>query len=266
MMKLRRRWPALLLLLAGLCLLLAMPLYESNVLIFLNDHLGKFTRLVGRHPLPALLGYVALYVASVAVSFPGAILLTLLGGFGFGAVIGGFAAALSATLGGLCAYLAARALSRDWSHRLAGFDLSAPIAALRRDAAAYLVFLRLMPVFPFWLVNLAAAIAGVPLTTFLWTTFFGVMPGAFAFATAGEALGAILQRQAQAYRDCLGAGLQHCRMHLDKAAIIDHRLLLALGTLGALALIPVAIRRIAPIARFCERKGWIKPMLRGEPR
>ncbi|SDR36312.1 Uncharacterized membrane protein YdjX, TVP38/TMEM64 family, SNARE-associated domain [Rhizobiales bacterium GAS191] len=264
-MNLRRRWPALLLLLAGLCLLLAMPLYESSVLIFLNDHLGKFARLVERHRLLALLAYVAVYVASVAVSFPGAILLTLLGGFGFGAIIGGFAAAFAATLGGLCVFLAVRALSREWSHKIAGFDLSGPIAALQRDAASYLVFLRLMPVFPFWLVNLAAAIAGVPLSTFLCTTFFGVMPGGFAFATAGEALGGILQRQAQTYQGCLATGRRSCSMHLDFAAIIDSRLLLALGALGALALIPVAIRRIAPIARFCERKGWIKPLLGGEP-
>ena len=264
-MNLRRRWPALLLLLAGLCLLLAMPLYDSAVLIFLNNHLGKFAKIVERHRLLALLGYAAVYVSSVAVSFPGAILLTLIGGFGFGAIIGGFTAAVAATLGGLCAFLAARALCRDWSHKIGGFDLSSPIAGLRRDAAAYLIFLRLTPVFPFWLVNIAAAIAGVPPRTFLWTTFFGVMPGGFAFAAAGEALAGLLQSRAQAYQACLAAGARYCRMHLDLGAIIDSRLLLALAALGLLALLPVAIRRIAPVARFCERKGWIKPLMRGEP-
>jgi len=178
------RWPALLLLAVGLCLLVAMPLYKSPLLIFTHDHLAKMTRFVAHDPGFALLAYVLIYVASIALSFPAAILLTLIGGFGFGVLVGGLAAAASATLGGLLAFLAARALNRDWSRRVAGFDLSAVIAALQEDAASYLIFLRLMPVFPFWLVNLAAAIAGVRLTTFLWTTFFGVMPAAFAFAAA----------------------------------------------------------------------------------
>jgi len=258
-MKYLKRWPALSLVLAGLCVLVAIPFYESDILIFLNDNLAKFGRLIAQHRVLALVAYMAVYVGSVAVSFPGAVLLTLIGGFGFGALVGGLAAATSATLGGLGAFLAARALSRDWSRKLAGFDLSHVIEALKQDAASYLIFLRLMPVFPFWLVNLAAAVAGVRLTTFAWTTFFGVMPGGFAFATAGEALGAILGRQSEAYRACVASGAQSCGMHLDRGALVDRRLLLALGLLGALALIPVAIRRIPPLTRFCESKGWIKP-------
>jgi uncharacterized membrane protein YdjX (TVP38/TMEM64 family) len=258
-MKSRWRWPAFLLLACGLCLLVAIPFYESDILIFMHDHLAKMSRLILRHGGLALTVYILIYVVSIALSFPAAILLTLIGGFGFGAAIGGIAAATSATLGWLFAFLAARALSRDWSRKLGGFDLAGVISALERDAASYLIFLRLMPVFPFWLVNLAAAIAGVRLTTFLWTTFFGVMPAGFAFATAGEALGAILERQSQVYQDCLASGAAHCAMHLDRASIVDRRLLLALGALGALALIPVAIRRIAPLARFCARRGWIKP-------
>ncbi|MFI5014775.1 MAG: TVP38/TMEM64 family protein [Hyphomicrobiales bacterium] len=245
--------------LAGVCVLVAIPFYESDILIFLNDNLGRFERVIEQHRGLALAGYMAIYVGSVAVSFPGAVLLTLIGGFGFGALVGGMAAATSATLGGLCAFLAARALSRDWSRKLAGLDLAGVIEALEQDAASYLIFLRLMPVFPFWLVNLAAAVAGVRLTTFAWTTFFGVMPGGFAFAAAGEALGAILERQSQAYRACIDSGTQYCGMHLDRAALVDRRLLLALGLLGALALIPVAIKRIPPLRRFCESKGWIKP-------
>jgi uncharacterized membrane protein YdjX (TVP38/TMEM64 family) len=261
----RWRWPALLLLALGLCFLVAMPLYESPLLIFLHENLAKMAPLIERNYGLALAGYIAIYVASIALSFPAAIILTLMGGCGFGILVGGLTAAASATLGGLVAFHAARALSRDWSRKLGGFDLSRMIATLREDAPSYLIFLRLMPVFPFWLVNLTAAIAGVPLVTFLWTTFFGVMPAAFTFATAGEALAAILERQSQVYHDCLTSGAAHCSMHLDRAAIVDRRLLLALGALGGLALIPVAIRRIAPLARFCRRRGWMKPLAPGEP-
>jgi uncharacterized membrane protein YdjX (TVP38/TMEM64 family) len=265
-MKSRWRWPALLLLTAGLCLLVAGPFYESAILMFLDENLVWFTGVVDAHRAAALVLYMALYVVSAALSFPSAILFTLIGGFGFGAFVGGAAAATSATLGGLCAFLAARALSRDWSRKLASIDLSRVIGALQQDAASYLLFLRLTPIFPFWLVNLAAAVAGVRLTTFVWTTFFGVMPAAFAFAAAGEAFGAILDSQAQAYRRCMVLGLHPCGLHIDRTAIVDRQLLLALGMLGALALIPVAIKRIAPVARFCERRGWIKAATGGEPR
>lgn len=260
-----RKWPAILLLAAGLCLLVAIPFLETDILLVLHDNLASFASLIERNRALALAIYVAIYVVSVAFSFPGAILLTLIGGFGFGALVGGMVAALSATLGGAIAFLAVRALSRDWSRKLTRFDLSHTLESLRHDATAYMLFLRLMPVFPFWLVNIAAAIAGVALPTFLWTTFFGVMPGGFAFATAGQALGAILDRQSGLYQACIAAGSQDCRLHLDKAALVDPRLLIALGLIGTLALIPIAVRRFAPLARFCERRGWVSAERRKRP-
>jgi uncharacterized membrane protein YdjX (TVP38/TMEM64 family) len=265
-MKSRWRWPALLLIAAGLCLLVAMPFYESPLLIFIHDNLARMTRLIERSHALTLAAYILVYVASIALSFPAAALLTLIGGCGFGVWVGGLAAAASATLGGLAAFLAARALSRDWSRKVAGFDLTGVIATLREDAPSYLIFLRLIPVFPFWLVNLSAALAGVRARTFLWTTFFGIMPAAFTLAAAGQALGAILEGRWQVYQACLAAGIAHCGMHIDRAAIVDRRLFLALGALGALALIPVAVRRIPPLARFCRRRGWMKPIAPGEPR
>ena len=264
-MKSHWRWPALILFALGLCFLVAMPLYESPLLIFVHNNLAKLSRWIAQDYGLALAAYMAIYVASIALSFPAAIILTLIGGCGFGIIVGGLTAAASATMGGLIAFLAARALSRDWSRKVGGFDLSGAIARLREDAPSYLIFLRLMPVFPFWLVNLTAAIAGVPLPTFLLTTFFGVMPAAFAFATAGQALSAILERQSVAYRDCLASGAAHCTMQLDRASMVDARLFTALGALGGLALIPVAVRRIAPLARFCRRRGWMKPLAPGEP-
>ena len=214
----------------------------------------------------ALLIYITIYVACAAASFPSAILLTLIGGSFFGAFLGATAAAVSATLGGLCAFLAARTLSGNWSRTLGGFDLSRMIGALEQDAASYLMFLRLTPIFPFWLVNLAAAVARVRLTTFLWTTFFGVMPGGFAFATAGEALGGILERQAGALSRLRGARLEHvqparraCRPRRPRD-FFSRSLFL-----GTLALIPVLMKRIPRLARFCERRGWIRATSGGGP-
>lgn len=265
-MKPHWRWPALLLLALGIGFLVAMPLYESPLLIFLHDHLARLEKLIAENYAITLTGYIAVYVTSIALSFPAAMTLTLIGGCGFGILVGGFAAVSSATLGGLMAFLAARALSRDWSRKIGRFDLSRMIKTLQEDAASYLIFLRLMPIFPFWLVNLSAAIAGVPLATFLWTTFLGVMPAAFTFATAGEALAGILDRQWQIYHDCVAAGLTTCSMRLDRAGIVDKRLIVAIATLGGLALIPVAIRRIGPLARFCRRRGWMRPLAPGDTR
>lgn len=257
-MKSRWRWLALLLLGLGLCLMVTAPFFESTALFFLKDHLAKFARLVEENRVFALVIYITVYVACAAASFPSAILLTLTGGFFFGAVLGATAAAFSATLGGLCAFLAARTLSGTWSRTLGGFDLSRMIGALEQDAPSYLMFLRLTPIFPFWLINLAAAVARVRLTTFLWTTFFGVMPGGFAFATAGEALGGILERQADVYRNCVAQESHACNMHIEPVDLIDPLLLIALLFLGSLALIPVLMKRVPHLARFCERRGWLR--------
>ena len=264
-MKSRWRWLALLLLGFGFCLLLTAPLYESSILIFLKDHLARFAQLVEDNRVAALLIYITIYVACAAASFPSAILLTLVGGFFFGAFLGATAAAISATLGGLCAFLAARTISGNWSRTLGRFDLSRMIGALEQDAPSYLMFLRLTPIFPFWLINLAAAVARVRLTTFLWTTFFGVMPGGFAFAMAGEALGGILERQAGAYRECVVHGSSVCNLRFEPIDLIDPALFLALLFLGTLALIPVLMKRVPQLARFCERRGWIRATSGGEP-
>ncbi|MBW0002211.1 MAG: TVP38/TMEM64 family protein [Hyphomicrobiales bacterium] len=262
-MKSRWWWLALLLLGLGLCLLVTAPLFESAILFFLKDHLARFAHLVDENRVFALVIYITIYVACTAASFPSAVLLTLTGGFFFGAFLGATAAAFSATLGGLCAFLAARTLSGSWSRMLGGFDLSRMIGALEQDATSYLMFLRLTPVFPFWLINLAAAVARVRLTTFLWTTFFGVMPAGFAFATAGEALGGILERQAALYRDCVAQGSQVCNLHIEPVDLIDPVLFIALLVLASLALIPVAMKRVPQLARFCERRGWLRAARRG---
>ena len=79
-------------------------------------------------------------------------------------------------------------------------------AGFQRDAISYLLFLRLVPVFPFWLVNLALATTGVRLWTFTWTTFVGIVPGAIAFALAGAGLDSIAQAQKRVYEACVAAG------------------------------------------------------------
>ncbi|MGL4975055.1 MAG: TVP38/TMEM64 family protein, partial [Bosea sp. (in: a-proteobacteria)] len=114
----------------------------------------------------------------------------------------------------------------------------------REDAASYMLFLRLVPVFPFWLVNLAPALAGVPLSTFLWTTLVGIVPGTFAFAFAGAGLDSVVAAQAAARASCLAAGRTDCSAGLDLKALVTPQLLTAFALLGLVALVPVIWRKL----------------------
>ncbi len=154
----------------------------------------------------ALAAFGALYVAAVGLSLPGAVLMTVAGGFLFGWLAGGVVAVVAATIGASLVFLVARTAVGDALARRAGPRLAAFGDGFRRDALSYLLFLRLAPVFPFWLVNLAPAILGVPFATFVLATFVGIIPGTFAFAVIGSGLDSVIAAKKAARADCLAAG------------------------------------------------------------
>jgi uncharacterized membrane protein YdjX (TVP38/TMEM64 family) len=125
----------------------------------------------------------------------------------------------------------------------AGPFLSRLQAGFEQDAASYMLFLRLVPAFPFWAVNLVPALLGIPLRTFVWTTALGIIPGTFAFAFAGAGIDSVASAQKQAYEDCLASGAQGCQMQLSLHQIVTPQLIGALVALGLVALIPVLVRR-----------------------
>jgi uncharacterized membrane protein YdjX (TVP38/TMEM64 family) len=106
------------------------------------------------------------------------------------------------------------------------------------------LFLRLVPLFPFWLVNLVPALCGVRLATFVTATVVGIIPATFAFAFVGAGLDSVIVAQQAAYRACLAAGRTDCRLEFHMHAALTPELLTALVALGLLALIPVAVKRI----------------------
>ena len=114
---------------------------------------------------------------------------------------------------------------------------------LAQDAASYLLFLRLVPAFPFWLVNLAPALLGVPLRTFVWTTAVGIIPGTFAYSFAGAGLDSIAAAQKQAFLACVATGATDCKAHIYLHQLVTKELVLAFAALGVVALIPVVIKR-----------------------
>jgi uncharacterized membrane protein YdjX (TVP38/TMEM64 family) len=139
----------------------------------------------------AELGYIGLYTTLVALSVPGALVLTMAGGFLFGTWIGGSCAVVGATAGATLIFLAARAGLGDIAGR-AGPFIAKLEAGFRADAFSYLLVLRLVPIFPFWLVNLVPAVLGVPLRSFVLATLIGVIPATFIYASLGNGLGDIV--------------------------------------------------------------------------
>jgi uncharacterized membrane protein YdjX (TVP38/TMEM64 family) len=201
---------------------------------------------VASHYWAAIGTYFGVYVAVVALSIPGAAILSIIGGVLFGAALAGCLAITAATLGAVIFFSAARTSLRDLLRRSAGSTLKRFSVGFQRDAASYLLFLRLLPVFPFWLINLAAALVGVPYSTFIWTTMVGIIPGTFAFACAGAGIDSIAAAERAAYVNCLAKSHVRCVFEFNASLLMTRELLLAFAGLGLVALIPVVVKRCRP--------------------
>jgi uncharacterized membrane protein YdjX (TVP38/TMEM64 family) len=157
----------------------------------LAENRDWLSSLVQRWGFVAALLYIAVYAGLVALSVPGSAVLTIAGGFLFGTWLGTLCAILGATLGATGIFLATRAGLGGLAQR-AGPLVGKLEAGFRADAFSYLLVLRLVFIFPFWLVNLVPALVGVRLSTFILATFLGIIPGAFVYASLGNGLGKVV--------------------------------------------------------------------------
>ena len=174
----------------------------------------------------AVILYVALYILQTGFSLPGGALMTLTGGFLFGSVLGTIFVNIGATTGATLAFLAARYVLRDWVERKFGKRIEPIQAGFAQNAFSYLLTLRLIPAFPFFLVNLVSGLTRIPLGTYVIATSIGIIPGSFVYAFAGRQLGSIN----------------------SLAEIASPPVLMAFTFLGLLALVPIVHRK------FVERK------------
>lgn len=204
---------------------------------------------VSAHRALAVLAYIALYIAAVALSLPGSIFLTVAGGFLFGLPIGATAAVIGATAGATVIFLVARTTLGEPLLRRAGPRAAQLAQGFRDDAFSYLLFLRLVPAFPFFLVNLVPAFAGVRLAPFVAATALGIIPGALVYAFAGTGLDSIIAAQKSAYDACLAAHQEGCQLRFDAADVLTPQLIGSLVALGALALVPVVVKRLRARSR-----------------
>jgi len=211
----------------------------------IKDNRDQLLALTERHYLAAVLVAFSVYVAATALSLPGGVLLSLTVGMLFGRWVGAAIIVAAATVGATCAFLAARYLFAGFARRKLGLD-AAPSAAPASPSPAgglqpatpglaarinqgfsdnafnYLLFLRLVPLFPFWLVNLAPAFTNVSVRTFVAATAIGILPGVFVFANLGQSLGRIE----------------------STAELVSPATLGAFALLGLFALVPVLIRKL----------------------
>jgi len=144
---------------------------------------------VREHPVLSIGAYIGVYVATVSISLPGALILSLSGGFLFGPVLGGAVAVTGATGGSTVVFLVSRTAFADFLRRWKNPLLLKIEDGFRDNAFSYLLTLRLIPAFPLLLVNVAAGLMRVPLRTFLLASFLGMVPSSFVYAGIGAGLG-----------------------------------------------------------------------------
>ncbi len=159
----------------------------------IKTHREALLTQIENHPvlMPAL--FILLYIVVVSLSLPGGTILTLLGGFFFKIPWGAIYVIVGATIGATIIFLAARTALGDLLRKKAGPFLKKMEGGFQKNAASYLLFLRFIPLFPFWLVNIAPAFFNVKTKTYIWTTFVGIIPGSYVYAQAGSGLGAIFE-------------------------------------------------------------------------
>ncbi len=193
----------------------------------LKTHRGALTGWVSGNVIVASLAYVAAYVLAVAFSLPGAVFLTLSGGFLFGATLGTVLTVIGATIGATLIFVFAKAIFGDNALDRFGKPAATLAEGIRRNAGSYLLVLRLVPLFPFFLVNLVPAFVGVPLATYVLTTFFGIIPGTAVFSLAGAGLGSVLDQGGS----------------ITPGSILTREIIAGLLGLAALSLLAIPLRK-----------------------
>ena len=195
----------------------------------LARHQDELTALVSAHPVAAACIYLLAYVVTAALSLPHAAIMTMAGGLLFGTLAGCALTVIGATIGATLLLFAIRSAFGRTLERHRRRIPAQLQARLERDGFSYLLALRLLPVVPFWIVNLAAAFARIRLTVFVPATLLGIVPASFILSSIGAGMGGILAQG---------------RMP-DLSVLLAPRILLPLLGLAALSLLPVLLRRRA---------------------
>jgi len=195
----------------------------------LRDNRMLLEGLISSHMILAPAMFFLIYAAVVAFSLPGGAVMTIAGGFLFGTLFGTSLVVLSATAGAVAIFLAAKTSLGEFLRAKAGPWLKKFEAGFQKNAFSYLLVLRLVPLFPFFVVNLVPAFLGVNLRTYALTTLLGIIPGTFVFASVGAGLGSVFDMGGE----------------FSASGILTPQVIVALVGLALLSLLPLAYKAIA---------------------
>ena len=236
---------------AGIAAFFALGLDQYVSFEALREHRDVLVDFVAYNPLLAPLAFMVIYAFVVAFSLPGGAIMTISGGFLFGTVLGTAFVVLSATAGATILFVIAKTSLGDPLGARAGPWLKKMENGFKENALSYLLVLRLIPLFPFFVVNLVPAFLGVSLRTYVMGTLFGIMPGSFVYATVGAGLGSIFDKN-EAF---------------TASGILTPEIVTALVGLSVLSLLPTPIRRSRRAAYstiYYPREGKGRTMLKGK--
>ena len=187
-----RRYLPLAVIVAGLVAAYAAGVQEYLTLTVLAEQREALKGFVADHRIASVLGYFVLYAVAVAFAFPAASILTIFAGFVFGWFIAGILTVFAATTGAAAIFLAARSAFGDVLRKRAGPFAAKLADGFAKDAFGYLLVLRLAPVFPFFIINIAPAFFDIKLRTYVAATFLGIIPGTFAYTWLGQGLDSVI--------------------------------------------------------------------------
>ena len=222
------RFLPLVVLAAGAIFFFALGLDDYLTFEALKNNRQRLLALIADDAVLAALLFMAVYAAGIVFLPPSGTVMTLAGGFAFGAGAATLYVVAAATVGATALFLAARLSLGEMLHQRAGPAVRKMEAGFHKSEMSYMLVLRLVPLFPFWLVNLAPAFLGVRLRTFVIGTFFGIIPGTAVYAYVGSGLGSIFETSES----------------FSISAVMTPEIIAGLTALALLALVPVAYKKI----------------------
>jgi uncharacterized membrane protein YdjX (TVP38/TMEM64 family) len=214
------RWVVLVILVAAVASFYFFGLQDYFSFEHVRNNVDAFKFIVSEHQLAAIFLFFALYTLMAGLSVPASLIMTLVAGALFGRFLGAGVAVLAATFGATLAFWSSRFLMREWVQARLGQRLGALERGLARDGAFYLFSLRLVPLFPFFVINLAMGLTPIRTWTFFWVSLVGMLPGSFLYANAGSELES-LERAS----DVLSAGVIVSLVMLAAAPWVFRKLL-----------------------------------------
>ena len=227
-----KRYAPIALVLGGLALGYTLGLHEYLSLDYLMTAREGLRETVTANPLLAASAFVGVYALATAFAFPAASVLTVFAGFLFGWALGGALTAIAATTGATALFIAAKTALGDTLKAKAGPKVRRLAEGFEENAFSYLLALRLAPIFPFFVINVAPALFGVPLRTYVVATFLGILPGTFAYAYLGLGLDSVLEAAAASGE------------RVSIGDLVTPQITIAFLALGTVALIPTVVKKL----------------------